>query len=246
MVCQKMHRSQPGSSLIGTFCGEDWINRQEILDSFRKTIISWGKENFRPFPWRLTHDAYSILLAEVMLHRTQVTQVVPIFQNFIIRYPDVPSFTMAGLSELQSVLYPLGLNWRIELIYAMGQKISDQFHMQIPREKMELLSLPGVSEYIASAIRCFAWNISDPIIDTNTTRVIGRLFGLPVKDSSRRNSKFRFLITRLVDLDNPRDYNYALLDLAHLVCLKKKEPVCQECPLLKYCCYGQTKFKSVS
>ena len=238
-----MRWSRQGGNVIGSQCGEDWINRQEILESFRKSLISWGKEYFRPFPWRLTYDAYTILVAEVMLHRTQVAQVVPVFQNFISNYPDIASLARSDLEELQAVLYPLGLRWRIDLIYLMAQKILDQFSTQIPKEKIELLSLPGVSEYIASAVRCFAWNLPEPLIDTNTTRVVGRVFGLQVKDSSRRNSKFRLLITRLVDLDNPRDYNYALLDLAHLVCLKKKEPVCPECPLLNYCCYGQTKFR---
>lgn len=182
-------------------------------------------------------------MAEIMLHRTQVVQVVPIFKSFLERYPDISALARADSTDLQTALSSLGLHWRIDLIYQMAQQIKERFDLQIPREKADLLSLPGVSEYIAGAVRCFAWNIPEPVIDTNTVRITGRLFGLEVKDSSRRNAKFRNLITAMVDRDHPRDYNYALLDLAHLICLKKQAPLCQECPVQIFCCYGQGSIK---
>lgn len=229
--------------MAAVVCSNDWINSQDIIRAFRTKLISWGKNYFRPFPWRLTDDPYTILMAEIMLHRTQVIQVVPVFQTFIARYPDVVSLVHASRQELRSVLSPLGLHWRIDLIYEMGLKISEQFSMQIPQEKTDLLSLPGISEYIASALRCFAWNLPEPLIDTNTTRITGRVFGLETKDSSRRNSRFRNLMIALLDANNPRSYNYAMLDLAHLVCLKKQDPICQECPVLPFCCFGQNRMK---
>jgi len=108
----------------------------------------------------------------------------------------------------------------------------------VPCDKADLLSLPGVSEYIAGAVRCFAWNQPEPLIDTNTVRVAGRLFGLETKDSSRRNRRFRELIAALVDPDEPRAYNYAMLDLADQVCMKKRPPECGKCPVRKHCVYG--------
>lgn len=75
-------------------------------------------------------------------------------------------------------------------------------------------------------------------VDTNTVRVVGRLFGLEIKDSSRRNRRFRELITALVDPENPRAYNYALLDLAHLICHKRRAPECAHCPVQMHCMYG--------
>lgn len=182
-------------------------------------------------------------MAEIMLHRTQVVQVVPIFQSFLERYPDLSSLAKAGSVDLQAALLSLGLHWRIGLIFEMTQQIKERFDLQIPREKADLLSLPGVSEYIAGSVRCFAWNIPEPIIDTNTVRITGRLFGLEIKDSSRRNSKFRDSIAAMVDRDHPREYNYALLDLAHLICLKKQAPLCQECPVQIFCYYGQGSLK---
>ena len=206
--------------------------------AFRRAIIAWGREHFRPFPWRLTEDPYRILMAEVMLHRTQAPQVVPVYERFIARYPDVSALARATRDELHNALYSLGLRWRIDLIQAMAAELMRHFDGQIPREKAELLSLPGVSEYIAGAVRCFAWNLPEPLIDTNTVRVVGRLFGLEIKDSSRRNRRFRELITALVDPDEPRAYNYALLDLADQVCVKKQPPECARCPVQKCCAYG--------
>jgi A/G-specific adenine glycosylase len=241
-------KSEPHSRLEGvrldtTPC-DNWIDHPETLQSFRNALILWGQEHFRAFPWRLTHDPYTILLAEVMLHRTQVVQVVPVYQAFITQYPDVLSLVKASQQELQTALSSLGLHWRIGLIYQMVQQIVERFHTQIPQVKADLLSLPGVSEYIAGAVRCFTWNLPEPLIDTNTVRITGRVFGLETKDSSRRNSNFRRLITAMVAPDHPRGYNYALLDLAHLICLKKQEPLCQKCPVLTLCCFGQNRMKT--
>lgn len=203
----------------------------------RKSLIQWGRRNFRPFPWRMTRDPYQILVSEVMLHRTQARQVVSIYERFVQTYPEVSKLAQATREELHDILYSLGLRWRIDLIYQMSRELKERFHSQVPVEKEDLLSLPGVSEYIAGAVQCFAWNRPEPLADTNTVRVIGRLFGLTIKDSSRRNRQFRNLLTALLDQENPRTYNYALLDLADKVCIKKRAPLCEQCPLIQWCLY---------
>ena len=205
---------------------------------FRRALIHWGRENFRPYPWRFTNNPYHILIAEVMLHRTQAPQVIPVYERFVQKYPDVASLANVEREELHKVLYSLGLRWRIDLIMDMVLKLIEKFGGQVPQGKNDLLSLPGVSEYVASAVRCFAWNLPEPTIDTNTVRVTGRIFNLAIKDSSRRNPLFRKLIKALVDFDEPRTYNYALLDLAAQVCTKAREPACEVCPVQKFCVYG--------
>lgn len=209
------------------------------LAAFHKDLEDWGKEHFRSFPWRFTASPYHILMAEIMLHRTQASQVAPIYERFIASYPDIPLLSSASREEVHSILYSLGLRWRVDLIMDMVGRITKDFAGQIPQEKTDLLSLPGVSEYIASAVRCFAYNLPDAIIDTNTVRVTGRIFGLEIKDSSRRNPLFRKLIYNLLDLEHPRSYNFALLDLASEVCTKAQRPSCELCPIQKYCLYGR-------
>ncbi|RMH81744.1 MAG: DNA-binding protein [Calditrichaeota bacterium] len=203
----------------------------------RRSLLAWGKRHFRSFPWRLTTDPYRILIAEIFLHRTQAKQVVPIYRDFIARYPDVHALAQAGREELHAALYSLGLRWRVDLLYEMTQAIRSRHAGEIPREREALLALPGVSQYVAGAVRCFAWNEPEVLMDTNTVRVTGRLLGWEVKDSSRRSKRFRRALEALFDPQEPRTFNYALLDLAHLVCLKKQLPECEWCPLAEWCTY---------
>lgn len=206
---------------------------------FRNVLVDWGEQHFRPFPWRLTESPYKILIAEIMLHRTQASQVTPVYETFIKLYPCLSELTQASKEELRGVLYPLGLQWRIDLIYDMASVLMNNYKGEIPSTKSDLLSLPGVSDYIAGAVRCFAWGFPDALVDTNTTRVVERIFGLEIKVSSRRNLNFKKLIAELVDSNLPRTYHYALLDFTDKVCTKKRLPDCNQCPLLQMCAYGQ-------
>jgi A/G-specific adenine glycosylase len=230
-------------SISITSMENSWLDNLESLVAFRISLISWGQCHFRAFPWRMTVDAYAILMAEIMLHRTQVKQMVPVYEQFIRKFPDINALSQASVDEVSATLSSLGLTWRIDLIKHMGGEIKSRFNNTIPQEKDALLSLPGISEYISGAIRCFAWGFPDALIDTNTVRITGRLFGIETKDSSRRNPVFRRLIQKLVDPDDPRTFNYAFLDLAHLICHKIKEPQCSACPINTFCQYWQVSVK---
>jgi len=207
------------------------------LATFRKRLITWGKKNFQKFPWRETRDPYAILVAEIMLHRTQVKQVVPVYINFIKRFPDILSVYQADEISILTSIKGLGLNWRARLFKEMADVICEKYLSTIPQEKDILVSLPGVNDYIASAVRSFAWGYPDPVMDTNTIRIIGRLFGLEIKDSSRRNPKFHVLIEKLVNVRDSASFNYAILDLSHLLCHRKREPECEFCPVGVFCYY---------
>jgi A/G-specific adenine glycosylase len=210
---------------------------KDALAAFRQALLQWGESHFRPFPWRETRDPYRILLAEILLHRTQVKQMAPVYESVTARYPDISSLAEANKNDLDRLLFPVGLHWRSNLVFSMALEISTRYGGQIPVDKGELLSLPGVSEYIAGAVRCFAWNEPEVLMDTNTVRITGRVMGWPTRDSSRRNARFRQALAGLLDPCEPRAFNYALLDLAHLVCLKRQPPLCDRCPLATWCRY---------
>ena len=211
------------------------------LVTFRNRLITWGRKNFQQFPWRETGDPYAILVAEIMLHRTQVKQVVPIYTDFIKRFPDIVTVHKADESSILSSIKGLGLSWRARLFKEMADDICKNYLSTIPQEKEALVSLPGVNDYIASAVRSFAWGYPDPVMDTNIVRIIGRLFGFEVKDSSRRNPRLHILIEKLVDIKDSTSFNYAMLDLAHLLCHRKIEPICDDCPIGVFCCYKVQK-----
>ncbi len=211
------------------------------LSTLQRFLLAWGQKNYRPFLWRETSNPYHILLAEVFLHRTQARQAERVYRQFIQRYPAPADLLSASQEEIQVALYALGLRWRADLLVKMVQQIQHQHYGQIPHEREALLALPGVSDYIAGAVRCFAWNEPEVLLDTNTVRIVGRLLDWDIRDSSRRSSRFRRALEALLDHENPRAFNYALLDLAHLVCLKRQPPRCAECPLKPWCAFAQAQ-----
>ena len=109
---------------------------------------------------------------------------------------------------------------------------------EIPSKYEHLISIRGIGQYIAGAVVVFSQNIPLTLIDTNTVRVIGRLSGLNLRGEARRRKDIIMEIGKAVDKNNPRDYYYAIIDIAHLICLAKN-PLCKNCPLLKVPCdYG--------
>ena len=119
------------------------------IEEFRASVKKWGKEHYRDFPWRKTQDPYKVLLAEIMLHRTQAIQVAKVYEGFIGKYPNVRVLAKAIKPEMRKALFSLGLKWRIELIVDMAKMLVDKYDSKVPEDKSELVSLPGVSDYIA-------------------------------------------------------------------------------------------------
>lgn len=204
---------------------------------FRKSLIKWGGQNYRSFPWRETRDPYKVLIAELLLHRTRASQVVDVYIIFIDQYPDIPALSRANRVDLETTLYSLGLFWRIDLIMDMSQMLMRDYNGLVPVSKVDLLSLPGVGDYIAGSVRCFAFGKTDAIIDTNVMRVIPRFYGIEFRDSMRRNKKFQDFTQQLVDPVYPREYNFALLDIANLICITGN-PDCSVCPLQAHCSFS--------
>ena len=204
---------------------------------FAKKLDKWWQQNKRQFPWRATFVPYEILVAEILLHRTKAEQVAKVYPNFLKSYPTISCLAKANLLEIQVLLKGLGLNWRIELLHKMAQEIVIRYDGKIPETKEELESLPGVSDYIASATLCFAFNKSELLLDTNIVRIIGRVFALRVTDSSRRSSHFKELYQMINSRENPRNFAFAMIDLGAIVCLPIT-PVCNVCPVNEMCAYS--------
>lgn len=220
------------------------IFRPNIIPSETKTeevhkrIFEWGNENLRDFPWRKTSDPYKILIAEIMLHRTRASQVESIYDSFLHKYPDLNSICEAGIKKIMSDLAELGLQWRTKLLHNMACSIIKNNYGIIPSSKKELMKFPGIGNYISSAIICFAFEKPEPILDTNTVRVIGRVFSLKITDSSRRSKKFERIMLKMVKLGECKLFSLSLIDFAHFIC-KPKDPLCKQCLINELCCYYQ-------
>lgn len=207
---------------------------------FRKRLAAWGDRNRRDFPWRRTENPFHILLAEMMLRRTNAPQVIPVYQEVIQRYPTPGSLAFAPTNEVFDLLRPLGLAWRAENIKQMSEVLVNRFNGELPSSYEGLKELPGVGDYVASAVCCFAFDIPMPIIDTNTVRVAGRYFGFDTHAESRRIKAVRETVKAITDRKKPSEFNHSFLDFAALIC-KAIKPGCPLCPLRKRCIFGQRK-----
>lgn len=203
----------------------------------RNDLILWGKKNFQNYPWRFTKEPYKIMIAELMLHRTQAKQVVPVYEQFINRIPDLKEFLLAQKEEILSIFAPLGLHWRTVKILELRDIICSNYNNQIPDNFDQLIDLPGVNTYIACAILCFSYSKQVILVDTNTVRVVARIQGIALSDTLRRNKKFLASMSTVLGQDHLRELNYAIIDLAHLVCRVRK-PYCNSCPLRTNCSFG--------
>ncbi|MEW5873410.1 MAG: DNA-binding protein [Chloroflexota bacterium] len=210
----------------------------EIDSKIRVLLLKWGNEHQRFYPWRNSEDPYIVLVSEFMLHRTQTNQVEPIFLNFVRLYPTLADYVRASRSEVVKLLKPLGLNWRITGMLNALDILWEKYSC-VPSDYEKLIAIQGIGQYIAGATICFTTNKLFTIIDSNIVRVIGRIHGLDLRGEARRKKPIVQAIADSCDPLRPRNFYYALIDLAHQICRPKK-PACQDCPLLKVPCkYNQ-------
>lgn len=202
----------------------------------RQQLLTWFQTSARLFPWRYDSDPYHVLMAEMMLRRTQAGQVVAVYYRFLQKYPDIFSLDRAPQEDVAAVLRPLGLEWRAKNFKILASELISRYNGRVPADRRELMALTGVGPYVAEAVRCFAFGKSAVIMDTNTVRVAARYFGFAYTPESRRRKQVIQAVSYLVDTDQPASSNYALLDFAATVCRMQK-PDHVNCPLASRCAY---------
>jgi A/G-specific adenine glycosylase len=171
-----------------------------------------------------------------MLQRTRAKQVAEIYDIFIKKFPNVDDVVKANPDELRALLRPLGLHHRIPRFIELFQKIHSDYNGKVPSDPKELLELPGVGKYVASAVLCFGFGKEVPIVDVNVVRVLSRFFGIrSTKKRPHTDPIFWEYASRLVKIGNAKKVNEALLDFASLVC--QRRPRCNECPVKSTCVF---------
>lgn len=208
----------------------------EHRSAITRALTHWGKRNARAYPWREELPLWQALIAEVMLQRTRAAQVVPTFNQFRHRYPTPAALGEATDEQFAALVEPLGLRWRGRFLHRLAQVIA-RLDGALPLEQPALEALPGVGPYAAAATLSLHANRRAVLIDSNTVRVLCRLVGVAYDGETRRKRWFRELAEALTPPRAHRAYNYAVLDLAALVCLPRT-PTCTECPVLRWCLTG--------
>jgi A/G-specific adenine glycosylase len=207
----------------------------KVIREFQTAIVNWYAQKGRHLPWRDTDDPYKILIAELLLQKTDVEKVKVVYEKFMRLWPTVQLLSKEDVSTISKVIHPLGLKYKASRLKATAEAIVRKSDGKVPETEDSLLKLPGVGRYIASAVECFAFNKPKAVLDTNIIRIFNRVFEIYSKKDRPRDDIYLWnMAQRLVPPNNTKKYNWGLLDFGALVC-KSREPVCSDCILHNIC-----------
>jgi A/G-specific adenine glycosylase len=200
-----------------------------------RPLLAWFRKNARPLPWRDNRDPYPIWISEVMLQQTQVATVIPYFNRFLKRFPDLRSLARADEQSVLHLWQGLGYYRRARDLLRAARSLHELRHATIPDHPELLRSLPGFGRYTTNAVLSQAYGRRVPILEANSQRVLCRLFAIeqnPKAPATQR--KLWSLAEELLPERDVGDFNQALMELGALVCTPK-EPDCAKCPLKCQC-----------
>jgi A/G-specific adenine glycosylase len=206
------------------------------IKKFRSKISHWFTKNDRDYPWRKTNDPFKVLIAEMMLRRTKADQVKRVYEEFFKKYNNMDVISKAKKEEMEKILAPLGLNWRTPAFSSVVREIKEKYNGKVPETRDELLTLPGVGDYVAGAVLSISQGKREWIVDSNIVRVFKRYFGIEISKEGRRDKHVIAIAKRYVDGRDPRTANLAILDFAALVCTPRN-PKHSDCTLRSSCHY---------
>jgi len=184
-------------------------------------------------PFRKSKDPYKIWLSEIMLQQTQVKTVLPYYTEWIKKFPTIKSVALSNIDSLLKLWEGLGYYKRCINFHKASKIVTHNYYGKIPDKKKELLALPGVGEYTASAVLSIAFNKPFPVLDGNVKRVISRIIGIK-KLSNFNLRKIHRTLEGLICRSKPGDFNQGLMEIGALIC-RPINPSCKECPLNQNC-----------
>jgi A/G-specific adenine glycosylase len=215
-------------------CPSSMLNGGELA-KFRKQLLEWFRQFQRDLPWRRTKDPYRIWLSEIMLQQTRVAAVIPYYEKFLERFPDVRSLAEAPQDEVLRLWSGLGYYSRARNLQKTAQQIVAKHSGIFPKTAADVLALPGIGAYTAAAILSITFDEKHAVLDGNVARVIARLAA--IRGDLRETSRWRLLQQKanaLLAPDSPGDWNQAMMELGATVCTPKS-PRCLLCPVAKFC-----------
>lgn len=213
---------------------------------FRRRLLGWYDRNGRDLPWRKTRDPYRILVSEIMLQQTQVDRVMPKYEEWLERFPTFEVLAKAPLRRAVQAWRPLGYNIRPRRLHAIAKHVVKYFDGRLPSDVETLKNFNGLGDYTVGAVQCFAFGKRAPIVDTNISRVLFRVFvGNGDRDKHAVKQHIWILSASLLPRKRFFDFNQALMDLGAMVCLARK-PLCTKCPMRTICATYATNTKTLS
>ena len=208
--------------------------KSEATD-FSPRLLAWFDEHKRDLPWRRDRRPYTVLLSEFMCQQTQVDTVIPYYEDFLRRWPQLEDLAAASEDELREAWAGLGYYRRASHLLACARKVVEKYDGQLPASEAALRELPGIGPYTAAAIASMAFGQPTAAIDGNLLRVLSRCFCIPWQAGDTASMKeVKSLADSLLPPERAGDFNEAMMDLGATICTPRK-PDCQSCPFCSTC-----------
>ena len=203
---------------------------------FARALLAWFDRHGRhDLPWQRDPTPYRVWVSEIMLQQTRVAAVIPYFERFTARFPDVDALAGAELDEVLGLWSGLGYYARGRNLHAAARAVCANHGGRFPDTFEELVALPGIGRSTAGAILALAFGRRYPILDGNAKRVLARyhaVAGWP--GESRVGARLWSLAERLTSRRRVGDYTQAIMDLGATLCTRTR-PTCLLCPLADGC-----------
>ena len=201
-------------------------------------LSRWFELNARDLPWRGA-DAWHVMVSEFMLQQTPVSRVLPVYTQWMKRWPIPSALAAEPVSEAVREWGRLGYPRRAQRLHNAAVVIDRDFDDEIPRDESTLRSLPGVGEYTAAAISAFAFKQRSLVLDTNIRRVLARTQRGVQWPSVTITNDERILAAELLPHDPVKAsvYNAAIMELGAVICTASR-PHCDTCPVAEMCAWN--------
>jgi A/G-specific adenine glycosylase len=203
--------------------------------SFSAALLAWyGRHGRKALPWKRRRDPYRIWVSEIMLQQTQVATVIPYYERFMARFPDIAALARADRDEVLHLWTGLGYYARARNLKLAAERIVAEHGGKFPKDIEQVCALPGIGRSTAGAILAFAFGRRHTILDGNVKRVLARYHAIATPPGAALDEALWPLAERHTPRARVADYTQAIMDLGATLCRRAK-PLCADCPLARGC-----------
>lgn len=223
----------------------DKIIETAYLQRIVPALMEWYPNHKRDLPWRVHPLPYYVWISEVMLQQTRVETVIPYYLRFLKKLPSVGDLAGCPPEELMKLWEGIGYYSRARNLQRAAKVVMEVYGGSIPGTKEELLKLPGIGSYTASAISSIAYGRCEAAVDGNVLRVSTRLLeDSACIDEPRVKKRWEEIWTAVMrqyqeshpeEVSFPGTFNQAMMEIGATVCVPGGTPVCSRCPLSTFC-----------
>lgn len=203
---------------------------------FSNAVLRWFDQHGRKnLPWQHNKTPYRVWISEIMLQQTQVTTVIPYFENFMRRFPDLKTLAKASVDDVLHAWAGLGYYSRARNLHKAAQMVLKEFAGKFPDNLEDLMTLPGIGRSTAGAILSIAFGQRATILDGNVKRVLARFLAVREPLSNRNTEAALWAAAEdMTPTKRSADYTQAIMDLGATHCTLR-QPQCPQCPLAAHC-----------